>query len=439
MGIEDSELMIAKLRHKSQLSMLDTHSSMLESRGTGWLEMSIRRRFAIKFSFVLIFGVAFTSAGFAQPPWKFIVTADSRSDSASDHNGVNIAILSEIAAEVIKHNVDFFLFGGDLAIGTSDQKELETQFLTWRDTMQPVYDAGIPVYIVRGNHDASNYPSCITAWNNVFSGPYTLPDNGPPGEVNLTYSVTHKNVFILALDEIKTAYRSIDYVNQAWIDAQLAANTRPHVFAFGHFTAFKMLWDSLGDHPADRELFWNSLEKAGARTYFCGHEHFYNHARADSDGDPNNDLHQYVIGSAGAPEHIWDGTWPYNNGGRTITKIYHTTRFGYVIVEIDGLNVTLTWMERDTNDPKIPGTYTARDVWSYTVTCGDAAHPYPPADLNKDCYVDSFDFAIIANQWLQTGDLSADIAPDGGDSTVNEYDLAVLAENWLECTAPDCY
>jgi len=357
-----------------------------------------------------------------------------------------MAILSEIAAEVIKHNVDFFLFGGDLAIGTSDQKELEKQFLTWRKTMQPVFNAAIPVYVVRGNHDAVSYPSCIAAWNNVFKDEsmsggldYSMPNNGPLGEPNLTYSIAHKNVFILALDELRTAYRSINYVNQSWMDAQLAANTLPHVFAFGHFTAFKMLWDSLGDHPPERELFWTSLEKAGARTYFCGHEHFYNHARADSDGDPNNDLHQYVIGSAGAPEHNWNGTWPYNNGGRTLTKIYHTTRFGYVIVEINDLDVTLTWMERDTNDLKIPGTYSAKDVWSYAVACGDAAHPYPPADFNQDCYVDSSDLAIIANQWLQTGDLSADIAPDDGDRIVNWYDLAVLAENWLECTAPDCY
>jgi predicted phosphodiesterase len=412
------------------------------------MEPPIQRRIAIKVSCVFIFWIAFSSAGFGEPPWRFIVTADCRSDSAGDNNGVNVAILSEIVTEILKHNVDFFLFAGDLAIGTTDQKEQEKQFLTWRKTMLPVYETGIPVYIVRGNHDAASYPSCITAWNNVFKDEtasggldYSLPKNGPLTELNLTYYVAHKNAFILALDELRTATRSIDYVNQPWIDAQLATNTRPHVFAFGHFTAFKMLWDSLGDHPTERDLFWNSLERAGARTYFCGHEHFYNHARADDDGDPNNDIHQYVIGSAGASEHTWNKNNPYpgNNSGRTITPIYHTTRFGYVIVDINDLDVTLTWMERQTNDPKIQGVYTHKDIFSYAVACGDAAHPYPDGDLNSDCYVDSYDFAIIANQWLQTGVLSADIAPPGGDKQVNYYDLTVFAENWLSCTAPDCY
>jgi len=401
------------------------------------MEDKMRKTDVMQFVCVVLFLAVFSSTSFAWEPWKFIVTADSRSDSPSDHNGVNTAILGEIATEIINHDVEFVLFAGDLAIGTSNQNELETQFTTWRDIMQPVYDAGIDVYVVRGNHDAVSFPSCISAWNNVFSGPYLLPDNGPAGEVNLTYSVTHKNAFILALDQLQTEYRSKNYVNQTWINAQLAINTNPHVFAFGHFTAFKMIWDSLGDHPADRDLFWDSLENAGGRTYFCGHEHFYNRARADDDGDPNNDLHQLVIGSAGAPVHTWNGTYPGDNSGRTITNLYHTTLFGYVIVEIDGFDVTLSWMERQTNDPEIPGIYQAKDVWSYTV-CGDAAHPYPKGDIDKNCYVDYLDFVIIGDQWLQPpGVPSADIAPeDGVDGVVDLLDFAVFADHWLEYPPP---
>ena len=391
----------------------------------------MRKTNATKFAFAWFVLTVLCSTSLAWEPWKFIFTADSRSDSASDHNGVNVAILSEIADEIVKHNPDFFLFAGDLSIGSTNVDELEIQFLTWRGTMQPVYDAGIPVYAVRGNHDCYSYPSCLDAWYDVFSGPYALPHNGPEGESSLTYSVAHKNVLALALDELQTPNHSKNYVHQSWIDTVLATNDKPHVFAFGHFTAFKMMWDSLGDHPAARDLFWASLENAGGRTYFCGHEHFFDRASADDDGDPNNDLYQYVIGSAGAPEHYWNGNWIGDNSGRTLTSIYHTVRFGYVIVDIDGFDVTLTWMERHTNDTQVAGIYQPMDVWSYTV-CGDARHPYPPADLNKDCRVDVSDLAIIASQWRESGDLPADIAPDGGDNFVDFYDLAVLVENWLE-------
>ncbi|MCP4712971.1 MAG: hypothetical protein GY869_30455, partial [Planctomycetes bacterium] len=159
------------------------------------------------------------SPALAQSPWKFIVVGDSRSDG--ENNGVNIPILNEIAHEIVSHNVDFVLFPGDIVNGSSDHTTFQSQLTTWRDTMQPVYDAGIAVYPVRGNHENHS----LAAWRNVFSGPYALPQNGPPGELDLTYSFSHKNAFVAALDQYVTLRR----VNQSWLDAQLAANTNPHV------------------------------------------------------------------------------------------------------------------------------------------------------------------------------------------------------------------
>ena len=58
-----------------------------------------------------------------------------------------------------------------------------------------------------------------------------------------------------------------------------------------------------------------------------------------------------------------------------------------------------------------PGGYGGQDIWQAPIlsapTCGDADHPYPAVDLNKDCRVDL-------------------------------ADLAVLLAHWLECTAPEC-
>ena len=34
-------------------------------------------------------------------------------------------------------------------------------------------------------------------------------------------------------------------------------------------------------------------------------------------------------------------------------------------------------------------------------TCGDANHPYPVGDLNKDCHVDLYDFLVIVDHWLE--------------------------------------
>jgi hypothetical protein len=58
-------------------------------------------------------------------------------------------------------------------------------------------------------------------------------------------------------------------------------------------------------------------------------------------------------------------------------------------------------------------------------------------DLNCDGFVDFYDFAILANQWLQEPSLpSADIAPDTRDNFVDTLDLAAFVEYWLEGTTP---
>ncbi|MDY7010258.1 MAG: metallophosphoesterase [Planctomycetota bacterium] len=270
-----------------------------------------------------------------------------------DDNGVNTTILSEIAAEIINQNAEFVIFTGDLINGnTSSQVVMESQFTTWRNTMQPVYDAGIGVHICRGNHDDDN----VAVWNNIFGD---LPDNGPAGEINMTYSVTHKNAFVVALDQYVTPHR----VNQTWLDAQLAANTNPHIFAFAHETAFHVYHTGGQEtYPAERDAFWNSIAGAGGRTYFCGNDHFYNHAHVDDgDGNPDNDVHQLVVATAGAPLYDWDGEYDGNNTTFTLENVFHAKQYGYVLFEIDGLDVTTTWMERTG-----AGTYEAGNVWSYT-------------------------------------------------------------------------
>jgi len=291
--------------------------------------------------------------GCAQPKWTFIVTGDTRNGD----NGVNTTILAELANEIVKTNPDFILLTGDLVNGYNPQTELQSQLNTWLSTMMPVYKAGIEVYPARGNHDLGD-PPATTAWNNTFKGRFALPKNGPKDHKNLTYSFSHKNVFVLALDQ----YIETRRVPQQWLDEQLAKNKRPHIFLFGHEPAFKTQHTAcLDDYPKERDTFWASIEKAGARTYFCGHDHFYNHARIDDDGDPDNDVHQYIVGSGGAPLRDWPGQYDGVNSNYTVQKIYNAKQFGYCLVEIDGLNVKITWFERTA-----PNCYKPKESWSYS-------------------------------------------------------------------------
>ena len=367
----------------------------------------VGKRDAMKSFAVCLLCMVFSSAGLAEIPWKFVVVGDTRSNG--EDNGVNIAILGEIADEIVAQNAEFVLVPGDLVIGGVNQTAIESQFNTWRNTMQPVYDDGIPVYVVRGNHDVGS-PAGTTAWNNVFP---ELPDNGPSGELNLTYSVIHKNALIIALDQYIASHR----VNQTWLNSQLSANTRPHIFVLGHEPAFKVNHtDCLDDYSANRNAFWFSIERAGGRTYFCGHDHFYNHASVDNDGEPDNDVHQYVVGTGGAPFSPWAGNYDGVNNYYTLTNIKHVGQYGYVLCEVNGLKITLTWMERTGEE-----IYTAGQVWSYTAAM--------TGDINNDGAVDFRDFAVFAEHWLEgVKILAGDFIPPAG---VGFEDIGFFAKRWL--------
>jgi hypothetical protein len=306
----------------------------------------------------------------AAQPWRIVVTGDSRGAD----NGVNAAILTEIVARIIAEEPDLVLFSGDLVTGSTDTSVLISQLTNWRSIMRPGYDAGIAVLAVRGNHENSG---SVVAWNTVFSGAYAMPGNGPAGEVNVTYSLLHRNAFIAGLDEYSGHTHR---VNQSWLDSQFAANTRPHVFVFGHEPAFKAYHtDCLDDYPTNRNTFWASVAAAGGRTYCCGHDHFYDHTRIDDqDGNPAGDLHQLIVAAAGAPLYTFDGVYDGDNGGYVPIEQYYASQYGYVVIEIDGLQVSVIWVQRVS-----AGNYVDTETWGYLVT------PPPRAgDLNCDGVID---------------------------------------------------
>lgn len=290
--------------------------------------------------------IAWPSVGLAQSPvkWRFAVVGDTH---VPDSN-----LLADMVAAFVGDGVQLVVFPGDIVDGGLAASALtyEEQLKTWRNLVGPLYQAGIGVYPIRGNHE-NDARSSIDVWNSVFSGPYALPGNGPDGEVNLTYSFTHKNALFVGLDD----YLNIHRVNQAWLDQQLSGNTtRPHVFVFGHEPAFKVFHtDMLDDFATDRNAFWTSLQRAGVNLYLCGHDHFFDLARID-DGNANTnpDLYQVVVGTGGG--RLFD---KYNyfagsdNSNYTPIQFAHFMSNGYLLVELSGesnadLGVTLAFKQR---------------------------------------------------------------------------------------------
>ncbi len=118
--------------------------------------------------------------------------------------------------------------------------------------------------------------------------------DGPAGTVETTYTWDHGNAHFIALNEYwnggtspgSDVAASGDIVPALydWLAADLAANTKPFVFVFGHEPAFpfhRHVGDSLDQYPARRDAFWDLLEAEGVTAYICGHTHYYSRYRRE--------------------------------------------------------------------------------------------------------------------------------------------------------------
>ncbi len=129
-------------------------------------------------------------------------------------------------------------------------------------------------------------------------------------------------------------------VNQDWLDRQLYENKNLHVFIFGHEPAFEASHrDNLAFYPKERDFFWDSIGKAGARVYFCGHDHFYN--RALIPDNKGNKIWQIIEGTGGGSLKKWSGT--YREEKRVKGEYYDGDHHGYILVIVEGAKVTVNW------------------------------------------------------------------------------------------------
>lgn len=152
-------------------------------------------------------------------------------------------------------------------------------------------------YPVIGNHEAEtlNDMSWLRTFNENGTKLPAIVNSGPLGGKETTYSFEYGNTHFIIINEyfdnnIDTQTDG-DIPDQLynWLITDLASNTKPIVFVFGHEPAFpkqdeesgrlRHETDSLNKYTAHRDRFWNLLKINGVTAYFCGHTHNYSKAK----------------------------------------------------------------------------------------------------------------------------------------------------------------
>jgi hypothetical protein len=120
----------------------------------------------------------------------------------------------------------------------------------------------------------------------------------------------------------------------------------------------------------------------------------FDHAKlSDGDGNPNNDMHQFIVGQCGGTGRR-DGSYsPTGSGVWTPTMMHrHEIADGYLLVSVDNLTVTLTEKYWDTGTGILSTDY----AFSYTL-------PWNAVPLSNT------GFELGTNGWTKFTPLTADV------------------------------
>jgi hypothetical protein len=307
------------------------------------------------------------SAGASRrPAWKFAVTDDSRAagSAVARNNGVSTLALSAIANDIAGQGVDFVLFPGDMVTGeTDDTAALSSMLDTWVATMAPVYGAGIPVYVTRGNHEynpvAHGAANPLDPSRQTFLDHFSsLPHDGPKGEKGLTWSITHKNVKIIGFDQYANRapiaadgtggydnrlYAPGSNAGQAmssWVVDQINRSTSPLNFVIAH----EQIWptashpDCLANDPDSRDALVHALSTHDG-AYLAGHDHLY--LRGHVTSTQGDTIPAFTIGTAGGGNYdygVFDiSSWYGGPDAFAVQKEISNSSaptFGYLLVTV---------------------------------------------------------------------------------------------------------
>ncbi|WP_457136199.1 metallophosphoesterase [Methylobacillus pratensis] len=280
---------------------------------------------------------AVSAAGTLPAQWSFGLLTDTQ--GAGDPRGVSVRLMQPVVDRFVNnHNIDLLISIGDLT-----ENGTAAEFDTWKQAAKPLADAGIPLYLTRGNHDVraestiggidpllgpSAYRGTDT-WSSAFpslSGPTVTTGPGA------SYSFAYNNTLFVSLD----LYGAMPSELIGWVGSQ-QKGSYDHMFVYAHEPFFGRAREGvLGDSPLRMQVL-NQLSENGVDAYFSGHDHQYSRSAAVDGQDVL--LHHIVAGSNAEKYYRFENEF---NVGEEVGAVLVNNEVGYSVVDINGPFVTFT-------------------------------------------------------------------------------------------------
>jgi len=341
--------------------------------------------------FALMLAILIAAGSALAEPWKFGVMGDTQwttNDPAhANTNTVPVSIIKQVNQQFINAGVKFVIQVGDLTDDGNDISEV-----TRAAAAQPLIDAGIGFFPMRGNHETCgtnnsygipifqyNYPQTQTGtFTKTSTHRYKLGSNfSSPTLVNMdlagmSYSFDYgdpgSNARIVIIDPWATpskvdnnadgyAYGYTVNDQQAWISSRLDKNTRGtrHAFVFSHQPLIAenhqdtMFSGYTNANPDWQNTFFASLQNNGVKYFISGHDHIHQRSIITSP-DGKSEVEEIISASNSSkfytPKALNDAKWfGQKNRETSISQERYTV--GYYIYTIDGPCVTVDYYSDD--------------------------------------------------------------------------------------------
>ena len=315
-------------------------------------------------------GLAVLSNAAAAEPWRFGIMSDTQWKANLDGENpetVAVGIIQQLNQQFIDQDVKFVIQVGDLVDKETDSPNGHPENRTM-DTRaaaaQPLYDAGICFFPLRGNHEGSS----LAAQEMPELFPQTRGEGETCGAVNFTspsellkglsYSFDYGNARFVMLDQFTrpdgTNFNGTSNDNMldqlAWFDERLGSKGGDsHGFVFSHKNlmganhADILLGANPGANTDAQNSFYASMYDNGSHYHFGGHDH--NHTRsiivspdgASSVQDIITSSNSYKFYTPDIPSHDEE----YNDPLRETVVVQELYTVGYYIVTVDGPRVSV--------------------------------------------------------------------------------------------------
>jgi hypothetical protein len=315
-------------------------------------------------------------------PWKFGVMSDTQWTLSTDPagknpNGVAVSIIQEINRQFMNHGVKFVIQVGDLTEdGNNDDIAVRAA------AAQPLLDAGIGFFPMRGNHETyaspangygiqavqDNFPQTRGLSNTcgaknfnspTLAGPY--PDDLKGMSYSFDYGHHGNNARFVIIDNWATPNRSEPNANgynygysindqQPWISNRLDKRTcgTTHAFVFSHQNLIgenhqDSIFTGYTDaNPAWQNAFFASLQNNDVKYYISGHDHIHQRSIIKSP-DTFSSIQELICASNSSkfytPKALNDAKW-FGQKARETSVSQERYTIGFYIFTVDDSCVT---------------------------------------------------------------------------------------------------